>query len=82
MYPHRKVHIELLADAVAKHIRPYAVPRVHLEAFRKELLRLPKLNVLEPIGESKWAHPSFITSKKDGTVFWIRNPRELNKLIK
>ena len=26
VYPHRKVHIELLADAVAKHVRPYAVP--------------------------------------------------------
>ena len=82
VYPHRKVHIELLADAVAKHVRPYAVPQVHLEAFRKELLRLCKLNVLEPIGESKWAHPSFITSKKDGTVCWISDLRELNKVIK
>ena len=82
MYPHRKVHIELLADAVAKHLQPYAVPRVHLEAFRKELLRLCKLNVLEPIGESKWAQPSFIMSKKDGTVLWISNLRDRNKLIK
>ena len=82
VYQHRKVHIELLADTVAKHVQPYAVPQVHLEAFRKELLRLCKLNVLEPIGESEWAHPSFITSKKDGTVRWISNLRELNKVIK
>ena len=82
MYPHRKVHIELLADAVAKHARPYAVSQVHLEALRKELLRLCKLNVLEPIGESEWAHPLFIMSKKDGTVLWISNLRELNKVIK
>ena len=53
VYLHRKVHIELLADAVAKHAWPYKVPRVHLEAFRKELLRLWKLDVLEPIGESE-----------------------------
>ena len=78
IYPHRKVYIELLADEVAKHVRPYAVPRVHLEAFRKELLRLCELNILEPIGESEWAHPSFITSKKDGTVRWISDLRELN----
>ena len=26
VYPHRKVHIELLADAVSKHVQPYAVP--------------------------------------------------------
>ena len=82
MYPHRKVHIKKLADAVAKHVQPYAVPQVHLEAFRKELLRLCKLNVLEPIGESEWAHQSFITSKKDGTVHWISDLRELNKVIK
>ena len=81
MYPHRKAHIELLADAVAKHVLPYTVPQVHLEAFRKELLRLCELNILEPIGESKWAHPMFITSKKDGTVCWISNLRELNKVI-
>ena len=53
VYPHRKIHIELLADAVSKHVRPYAVPRVHLEAFRKELLILCELNVLESMGESK-----------------------------
>ena len=52
VYPQRKVYIEMLADAVAKHIQTYAVPQVHLEAFRKELLRLCKLNILEPIGES------------------------------
>ena len=63
VYPHRKVQIELLPDAVAKHARPYAVPQVHLEVFRKELLRLCEFNVLEPMGESEWAHPSFITSK-------------------
>ena len=35
--PNSKVHIELLADAVAKHARPYSVPQVNMEAFRKEL---------------------------------------------
>ena len=55
---------------------------MHLEVLRKELLRLCKLNVLEPIGESKWAHLSFIKPKKDGTVPWISDLRELNKVIK
>ena len=64
VYPHRKVHIELLADAVAKHARPYAVLVVHSEAFRNELLRLCEVNILEPMGEFEWAHPSFIISKK------------------
>ena len=82
VYPHKKIHIELLADAVTKHSRPYSVPQLHLEAFRKKLLRLCKLNILEPIGESKWAHPSFIMSKKDGTICWISNLLKLNKVIK
>ena len=72
----------MLEEAVTKHVQPYAVPQVHLEAFRKELLRLCKLNLLKPIGESEWAHPLFITSKKDGTVCWISYLRELNKVIK
>ena len=82
MYTHRKFYIELLADAVSKHTGPYSVPQVNLEVFRKELLRLWELNLLELMGESEWEHPSFIMSKKDGTVSWINNLRELNKEIK
>ena len=54
---------------------------MHLEALRKDILKLWELNILEPMGESKWAHPSFITSKKYGTVCLISNLRELNKVI-
>ena len=30
VYPHRKVHIELLSDAISKHSRTYSVSQVHL----------------------------------------------------
>ena len=33
-YPHRKVNIELLADADAKNARHYSVPQMHLEALK------------------------------------------------
>ncbi len=36
VYPHRKFHIELVPEAVPKHSRPYAIPVIHLEAFKKE----------------------------------------------
>ena len=61
---------------------PFSVPWLHLQAFKKELLRLCAFNVLESMGESKWAHPSFIITKKDGSIHWVSNLHKLNKVIK
>jgi len=35
VHPHRKFHIDLIEGAVAKHARPYPVPVIHLQAFKK-----------------------------------------------
>jgi hypothetical protein len=48
VYPHRKFHIELVPEAVPKHFRPYAIPVIHLKAFKKELIHLVKIGVLSP----------------------------------
>ena len=82
LYPHKKFHIDVNADAETKHMRAYPVPHVHLELFKKELQHLVKLGVLSPQGASEWAMPSFIIPKKDGRVRWISDLRELNKVIK
>ncbi len=71
VYPHRKFHIDLIEGAVAKHARPYPVPVIHLQAFKKELLHLVEIGVLSPQGASEWASPTFITPKKDGRVQWV-----------
>ena len=34
VYPHRKFHIDLVPEAVLKHSKPYAIPVIHLEAFK------------------------------------------------
>ena len=44
-------------------------------------MHLVDLGVLEPQGLSRWASPSFINAKKDGTVRWISDLRELNKVV-
>jgi Reverse transcriptase (RNA-dependent DNA polymerase) len=41
-----------------------------------------EIGVLKKVNRSEWAAPSFIIPKKDGTVRFINNVRELNKWIK
>ena len=82
IYPHKKVHIDIEPDAKPVHARPYPVPRIHLSTYKRELDHLCDLGVLVPQQESEWASPSFIIPKKDGSVRWISDLRQLNKVIK
>jgi hypothetical protein len=66
-YTNAKMDIELQPHAVPVYRRPYSVPRVHMELFRKKLNRLVEIGVLERCGPSEWGLPTFIIPKKDGT---------------
>jgi hypothetical protein len=35
VYPHRKLQIDLVQGVVAKHAKPYPVPVIHLETFKR-----------------------------------------------
>jgi hypothetical protein len=81
VYLHKKFHINLVPGARPKHHQPYAIPCIHLAAFKKELDRLVQIGVLSPQGASKWGSPTFVTPKKNNTACRVSNLRELNKVV-
>ncbi len=77
-----KYHIELKENAKPYHARAYPIPKAYEDTLKMEVQRLCDLNVLKRINRSEWGSPTFIIPKKDGTVRFISDFRELNKLIK
>ena len=75
-------HINVNPDAKPIAKRACPVPRKQWEVFKRELDHLVELGVLSPAGASEWQLSSFIIPKANGTVRWISDSRELNKVIK
>jgi hypothetical protein len=77
------VDLELQPDAKPHHDRPYRIPQVHRETFRKELERLCQIGVMRQRHEgSEWGTPCFLIPKKNGTVRFLTDFRKLNSKIK
>ncbi len=76
------VKLELKEGATPYHARPFPVPKCHAETLKMEVERLVEIGVLKKVNRSEWAAPSFIIPKKDGTVRFINDFRELNRRIK
>ena len=76
------VELELNKGEKPHSSRYYPMPRIHKSTFKKELLRLCEIGVLEEVRASEWGSPTFIMAKKEGTVRFISDFRKLNAKIK
>ncbi len=75
-------NIELKEGAKPYHARPYPIPKIHEQGFRLEVERLCEIGVLKKVNRSSWGAPCFIIPKTDGTIRFLSDFRELNKLIR
>ena len=73
--------IKLKPDAEAYNGKPFPVSRIHEILFKQELDRLEYIKVIKKVNRYQWGAPAFIIPKKDSTVRFISDFRELNKHI-
>ena len=73
--------IEFKEDAKSYHAKPFPIPTIHEPTLKKENTRLFKIGVLKKMNNSQWAAPTFNIPKKNGTVRFISDFRELNNTI-
>lgn len=81
-YPHKEFDLQLIPNATPKHMRAFPVPKAHEETFKREIERLLSIGVLEKVGSTEWASPSFIIPKKDGQVRLVSDFRYVNTQIR
>ena len=73
--------IKLKPDAEPYHGKTFPVTCIHELTFQQELDQLKALKVVKKVNRSQQGAPTFIIPKKDSTVRFISNFRELNKRI-
>jgi hypothetical protein len=76
------VKLCLKEDAKPYHAKAFPVPKIHHDTLKHEIERLVKLGVLIRCSSSEWAAPTFIITKKNGTVRFISDFRKLNEMLK
>jgi hypothetical protein len=82
-YTKRKVHLDLVPDAKPINCHPFPVARAHETLFKHECQNLVNDGVLEPVGATEHAYPTFIVPKKDGRVRWVSDLfRKLNAQLR
>ena len=73
---------ELLQRAKPYHVKPFPISKIDEETLQTEVNRLINIDVLNCKSSSKWEAPTIVIPKKNGTICFISDFRELNKKIK
>ena len=73
--------IKLKPDAEPYHGKHFPVPRIHELTFKQELDQIEYLKFIKKAKRYQWGAPPFLIPKKDSTVRFIYDYRELNKRI-
>ena len=82
-YTGDEVHLKLIDNFTPSWKRAYPVPFTREKAFKDELDAMVKEGSIERFFDtSEWTAPSFIIPKQDGTVRFINDFKELNKMLK
>ncbi|DAZ97469.1 TPA: hypothetical protein N0F65_009952 [Lagenidium giganteum] len=77
--PGEPYDFELHANARPYHARPFSIPQAYVDTVKfREVDRLESLEVIVRDANSPWAAPAFINSKKDKTVRFLTDFRQLN----
>ena len=74
--------IELKKNGKPYHAKPFPIPKTYKPTLKNELDRFIKKGVLHKINNIHCEAHTFIIPKKNGTVRFISDFRELNKTIK
>ncbi len=86
VYPHEKVHINLLPGLELVHHRVYSVPHIYEQTFKKELQHMADIGILEECSTSERAMSCFNIPKMDGCVrqishLWSHNVHLMQKYL-
>ena len=60
---------DLLKGVKSYHAKLFPIPKIHKATLKTEVNRLINIGVLKDKNISKWAAPTFINPKMNGTVF-------------
>ena len=79
--PGPPLDLELKPGADPVYCRPYPIPRSQEAMFKKEVDRMVNLGILKPTFDSPWGSPSFGIPKKNGSMRFVTDLRQVNKRV-